>query len=254
VPLAESQAAIRDALVSGDAGPAIPRLVGGLEPLARLAIHQRHYRASLVGTLLTRFPALAWLVGGRPLAAAAESFVRAHPPTAPCLAEYGAGFPEFVTRFLGEPHDSCITPFGVLEWHVGLASMAIDLPVDLGALDAVAEDEVPHLIATLQPGLSYLRTAWPVHDLFERFITDSAPDSYAMPPAQTWLEVRGARGEFRIQALDAPTWSFRQALQRGLTLEASYLSAVERDGAFDVAAALAAASAVGLIVGLRPAH
>jgi hypothetical protein len=180
--------------------------------------------------------------------------VRACPPAAPCLAEYGAGFPEFVTRILGEPGDSCITPFGVLEWHVGLASIAIDLPVDLGALDALAEDEVPNVTATLQPGLFYLRTGWPVHDLFERFITDSAPDSYAMPPAKTWLEVRGARGEFRIQALDAPTWSFRQALQRGLTLKASYLSAVEWDGAFDVAAAFVAASAAGLLVGLRTAQ
>ncbi len=252
--LAETQAAIRDAVVSGEAGPALPRLAGGWDPIARLAIHQRHYRASLVGTLLTRFPALAWLVGGRPLADAAEAFVRAHPPTAPCLAEYGAGFPAFVTCRLGQPPDSCITPFGVLEWHVGLASIAIDVPVDLGRLATLGGDEAPDLTVALQPGLFYLRTDWPVHDLFERFITDSAPASYPMSPARTWLEVRGARGEFRIQALDAPTWSFRQALQQGLTLDAAYLAAAEEEGAFDVAAAFAAMTGTGLIVGRRAAH
>lgn len=251
--LAEAQAAMRDAVVSGEAGPAVPPLVGGRDPIARLAIHQRHYRASLVGTILTRFPALAWLVGGRPLAAAAEAFVRAHPPTAPCLAEYGAGFPAFATHVLGQPPDSYVTPFGVLEWHVGLASIAIDRPVDLGSLARLADAEVPNLTVSLQPGLFYLRTDWPVHDLFERFITDSAPASYAMSPAQTWLEVRGARGEFRIQALDAPTWSFRWALQQGLTLGASYRSAVEQDGAFDVAPAFASLAAAGLIVGAHPA-
>lgn len=252
--LAETQAAIRDVVVSGDAGLAMPPLTGGQTPVARLGIHQRHYRASLVGTLRTRFPALAWLVGGRLLEEAAERFVRVHPPTVPCLAEYGAGFPSFVTGVLGEPPDSYITPFGVLEWHVGLASIAIDVPVDLSGLDALADDGVLNLTTALQPGLFYLRADWPVHDLFEHFITDSAPASYAMTPAVTWLEVRGARGEFRVQALDAPTWRFRQALHLGLTLDASYLVAAEQDDAFDVAAAFAAMTAAGLIVGLRTAQ
>lgn len=249
--LAETQAAIRDAVVSGDAGPAMPALIGGQTPSARLGIHQRHYRASLVGTLRTRFPALTWLVGERSFEEAAERFVRVCPPTVPCLAEYGAGFPSFVTGVLGEPPDSYITPFGVLEWHVGLASIAIDLPVDLSGLDTLADEGVLNLTTTLQPGLFYLRADWPVHELFECFITDSAPASYAMTPARTWLEVRGARGAFRIQALDRPSWSFRRALHQGVTLDASYVAAAEQDDAFDVAAAFAAMTAAGLIVGLR---
>jgi hypothetical protein len=252
--LADTQAAIRDAVVSGGSVPTLPQLLGGQDPIARLAVHQRHYRASLVGTLLTRFPALEWLVGGRPLSVAAEAFVRTHPPIAPCLAEYGAGFPAFATTALGEPPDSYVLPFGVLEWHVGLASIATDRPVDLAGLGSLSDDEVASVTMTLQPGLFYLRADWAVHDLFDRFITDSAPDSYAISPAATRLEVRGARGAFRIQSLDASTWTFRQALQRGVTLEAAYGAAADWQGDFDASAALATMAATGLIVGLCSAQ
>jgi len=249
--LADAQAAIRQAVVSGATTATLPALVGGRDPIARLSIHQRHYRASLVSTLMTRFPALAWLVGERRLADAAEAFVRAHPPAVPCLAEYGQAFPAFAACALGEPLDSYFTPFGVLEWHVGLASIAIDRPIALDRLGALADDEVPNLTLTIQPGTFYLRTDWPVHDLFEHFMADTAPDFYAISKAATWLEVRGARSAFRIDALDAPTWSFRHALQRGLALEASCLAAAQHDDAFDVASAFAAMTAAGLVVGLR---
>lgn len=169
--LADTQAATRQAVVSGATTTTLPALVGGLDPIARLSIHQRHYRATLVSTLLTRFPALAWLVGERRLADAAEAFVRAHPPAVPCLAEYGQAFPAFATRALGESLDPYFTPFGDLEWHVGLASIAIDLPIDLDRLGALADDELPNLTLTTQPGTFYLRTDWPVHDLFEHFAT-----------------------------------------------------------------------------------
>src|SRR5271170_4887052 len=61
--LADIQADIRDALVRGDRRAVAPMLSGGAHPEHRLAIHQRHYAASLTRALLDRFPATVWLVG-----------------------------------------------------------------------------------------------------------------------------------------------------------------------------------------------
>jgi hypothetical protein len=61
--LADIQAGIRDALVDGNGAAVAPVLLGGSRPAQRLAIHQRHYVASLIRALVERFPATVWLVG-----------------------------------------------------------------------------------------------------------------------------------------------------------------------------------------------
>ena len=73
--LAELQQRFRNAIVTGDAGCVASLLVGGVDPRVRLAIHQRHYEASLVRAILERFPASQWLVGSEPVIGA-----RVRPP------------------------------------------------------------------------------------------------------------------------------------------------------------------------------
>ena len=101
--LADTQIRLRSALVEGDASAIAPMLVGGRDPLKRLGIHVRHYETSLVEALTRRFPALVWLVGRAPVDAAAREFVHRHPPTAPCIAEYGEEFPAFLAERVGRP-------------------------------------------------------------------------------------------------------------------------------------------------------
>jgi Putative DNA-binding domain len=237
--LADTQRALRDAIVSRETGAELPALVGGRDPAKRLAIHQRHYRASLVGTLLTRFPGLSWLVGGKAIAEAAEGYVRIHPPCAPCLTEYGDGFPAFVARHLGHAARSYIQPFGELEWHVGSVSIAVDVPVAVVPYPVEA-DALASGTATLQPGVRYLRAEWPVHDLLRHFLANSAPAVYELHRSDIWIEVRGARGEFVINTLDAATWTFRHELRRGGSLEDACLGALATDDQFDPGAAVAA--------------
>ena len=78
--LAEVQASMRRAVVAGEASTTALELTGGSDPQARLAIHRRHYEASLVTALLTKFPATVWLTGSPLVTEAARLFVRAHPP------------------------------------------------------------------------------------------------------------------------------------------------------------------------------
>src|SRR6516164_614697 len=92
--LAEIQSGIKDALVHGHCHALTSIMSGGLHAERRLAIHQRHYAASLTKAVLNRFPATVWLVGSELVADAARSFIQEQPPSKPCIAEYGESFPE----------------------------------------------------------------------------------------------------------------------------------------------------------------
>src|SRR5438105_10087679 len=103
-------------------------LVGGRDSAKRLAIHQRNYETSLVNALLGKFPATGWLVGSGFLTQAARDFVRLHPPRAPCIAEYGEGFPIYLET---RPHAERVPymrALAELEWCVGHAAIAADRP------------------------------------------------------------------------------------------------------------------------------
>ena len=75
-----------------------------MDPSKRLDIHLRHYEASLTAAVVGRFPATVWLIGARRLEQAARRFVHEHPPTAPCIAEYGAAFPTFLGSWPDTAH------------------------------------------------------------------------------------------------------------------------------------------------------
>ena len=96
--LAEIQSYFRTAVVDGDTRSVSHVLIGGCDPEKRLTVHQRNYQASLIDSLLVKFPATGWLIGTPLLTEAAKHFAREHPPQAPCIAEYGAAFPDFLAR------------------------------------------------------------------------------------------------------------------------------------------------------------
>jgi hypothetical protein len=175
-PLVDLQRRVRDAVVSGEGSllldPAL--LVGGARPAARLAIHRRHYETSLVNALLGKFPATAWLVGEKFVAAAARQFIREHPPQAPCIAEYGEEFPQFLAARPGADGVPYLQDFATLEWHVGHVAAAVD-------------------------GARRVHASWPVDTLLKFFLTNTAPDRLVLEPEDVWIEVHGARGEVEIE-------------------------------------------------------
>jgi hypothetical protein len=71
----------------------------GLASRARLEIYRHHVRTSLTSVLEATFPVICRLVDRRFFAYAADTYLRAHPPTGPCLFEYGDGFPDFLAAF-----------------------------------------------------------------------------------------------------------------------------------------------------------
>jgi hypothetical protein len=183
--LAEVQSAIRDALVRGDATAIAPALAGGADPVRRLAVHQRHYAASLTQALLNRFPATVWLVGSEAVTDAAASFIRERPPSKPCIAEYGDAFPLHLATHAADTALPYLSQFAQLEWHLGRL--------------ALATDRSPHTHA--------LHLDWALDELIGLYLTDSAPNEFSLRQEDVWLEIRGMRGTLEMRRITREEFS-----------------------------------------------
>ncbi len=240
-PLAETQRDLGRAVVTGDSGGILSLLVGGRDPEKRLAIHHRHYETSLVTALLGKFPATTWLVGAPFITQTARHFTREHPPQAPCVAEYGDGFPEFLSTRPGADGVPYLRGFAELEWHIGHVAVAVARPaLVLEEVAVVDPDVLAGSVLTLQPGLRYLQALWPVDDLMRLYLTNTAPHQLSFAPADVWIEVRGARGEFHISRLDSAEFRFRTGILEGRSVGEAADVALETNAAFDPGRALVA--------------
>jgi len=233
--LAETQLRIRQAVVAGEtAGIALP-LVGGRDPDRRLAIHQRHYESSLMAAIRTKFPATAWLVGTPFLDRAARQFVQRHAPAAPCIAEYGEEFPRFIGQHSGAARMPYLFSFAELEWRLGQVAISVDRPaLDLRAFSTFDTNTLVDAGLILQAGLRYLHASWPVDDLMKLYLTGTAPSEYRLAPENVWLEVRGARGEVKIDRLDIADFLFRKAISEGRSIADAAELALDASADFDV--------------------
>lgn len=247
------QRLVRNAMVQGDDAPLAGLLVGGRDWRKRLAIHRRHYDTSLITTLLGRFPATVWLIGSAGVTDAARAFVREQPPSRPCLAEYGDGFPAFLAASPAGSAVPYLGAFAELEWHVGRLSVCITQPA-LGpaAFAALEPDALPDVRVALQPDVHFFHADWSIDDLMRLYLTDSAPASFRLDARDVWLEVRGARGRLQMDRVDRATYGFRAALAGGRTLGDAAAAALALDGSFDPGQGLAALVAGGLIARIQP--
>ena len=237
-PLAEVQRRLRDAIADENPSSDVPLLVGGAEPRRRLAIHRRHFETSLVGALLDKFPATTWLIGSRAMLEAVRAFAHLHPPSTPCIAEYGGAFPHWLAGRREGQEFPYVRWFAELEWHLGQVSIATDQPAV--GLEGFAEhhDRLVDVVLVTQPGARYFASAWPIDELMRRYLADDVPDQYALSPEDIWVEIYGSRGSFRFDRLEHGEFLFREAITNGVPLGAAAEHALEAVGDFDIGAAL----------------
>lgn len=124
-------------------------------------------------------------------------------------------------------------------------------PCPLEALRGVSAELLADVRLELQPGLHFLQAEWPIDELMTLFVTENAPDQFALSPAQAWLEVRGARGAFAFPRLTQVEFRFRQSVQAGRRLGEAGESALACDAAFDPGHALTALFAARLVTGVQ---
>lgn len=247
-PLSELQARFRDAVVGGPPDGLIAALSCPADAAERLAIYRRHHRESFRRHLRGRYPTVEWLIGTDRLVAIADATLREAPPRAPSMAEYGQELVETLLRD-GSDLPPYIAEVARLDWVLGILSVATDHEaIGIDALAAVPADELEQATLTLQPGLAHIAMAWPVDALVQLRLAASAPEQLAFVPQETWLELRGARGRFTMRRLGPGAFTFRARLGAGDSLGTAAEEALASEPSFDVAAALAALFAEGLVI------
>jgi hypothetical protein len=250
--LADIQLFFRNAVVSGEVARVMALLPGGHRSEKGLGIHRRNYEMSLVTALLTKFPATVWLAGTAFVTEAATDFIRNHPPHAPCIAEYGEEFPQFMAGLPGADGMPYLREFAELERQVGQVSVEIEERcLALADLAGVGTDRLPDITLRLQPGVRYRGASWPIDDLLKLYLSESAPDHYRFEPCDVWLEVRGTRGEFQINRLESAEFIFRKSIAEGRSIGSAAESALEANPSFDPGIALVRLIESGMVTQIQ---
>ena len=186
---------------------------------------------------------------------AAKQFVRRRPPSRPCIAEYGEDFPAFLSAERAAAELPYLRSFAELEWHLSRLSLAVTLPAlgqsDLSMLDP---ETLMDVRITLQPGVHYFHAGWNVDTLIQLYLTDSAPDRFPLERGDAWVELRGARGELRMNRLERASFAFRAALAAGQPLGDAAIAAIDLGPTFDAGQALATLVTDGLVTAADVHH
>ena len=181
------------------------------------------------------------------IAAAAEAFVAAHPPSRPCIAEYGETFPAFLAARASAHSVPYVAPFAALEWHVARVSLAVEhRPLTAEAIQASGTD-VAAASLSLQPGVHYMQANRAIDELFSAYLADEAPEQFVLASGPIGLEVRGARGDFAINRLGPGELTFRSALASAVPIGAAIHKATAVEPAFDAMRAVVSLIASGLV-------
>jgi hypothetical protein len=234
-----------DAVIAGD----------GLLPAARLQIYRNHFRITLADALATTYPATERLLGVGCFGALARRFIAAHPPTAPCLFEYGGGLPAFMA---GQPELRSVSyaaDLARLEWHLHSACHAPDArPLTSMSFAQLRREEVAGLRLRLHPAWRILRSRWPVLAIWRFCRSPEAEVALHLEPIWTELLIgRDTAGEAILLPITAGPSRLLRGLACGHPLAAAAHAAARAEPAFDLTATLAFCLEAGVLADL-PSH
>ena len=240
--LREFQAAFRRALLDGD-DSALAALVAadGIAATERLAVYRNNVQTSLTDTLRDTFPAVCRIVDERFFAYAAHAFLTGYPPRRACLAEYGAGFADFLAAFPPCRELVYLPDVARFEWLMNRAAHAADAEaLAPSSLAGVAAADAPRLVFRLDSACGFLASPWPV-DRIWRLNRPGAQGDETVDLAAGGVHIEvGRRGpDVVFRALDAATFAFRQAIAGGAALDAATATAFAANARFDLGAAVA---------------
>jgi hypothetical protein len=253
--LGELQTAFRSALLCEQPAPELLAAIraDAIGPAARLQIYRNHLFVSLTAALKSSFPAVCRLVDERFFNFAAHEFIAKHPPSGPCLLEYGAEFPAFLAAFppcQGLPY---LADVAALEWAINSVQNADDVPaLDPAVLRAIPPADTPRLVFTPRPSVAWIESRWPIDAIWRANRGTASEDKVInLDAGGVRLEIVRVEGEVLMRPLSYLEFAFRRALARGETLERAAQAALQADPMFDLVLALRALVADGVVAAVR---
>jgi hypothetical protein len=254
LPLRELQAAV-GASILGDAQEELRGIVreDGIAFDRRLQVYRNNSLLSLTDVLKATFPVVCRLVDEQFFHYAADAFIRARPPRAPCLSEYGGEFADFLAGFPPAQRLAYLPDVARLEWAINEAYFATDAaPLEPARIAAVPQERYGALGFRLHPACRLVASAHPVDRIWQAHQPDGdldTPIDLAAGGCRLLVQRRGI--DVQMTALDEAGHAFLAALGEGRSLEAAYETAAAIDGAFDLVGALATHLARGTFSDVR---
>jgi hypothetical protein len=250
--LRELQSAFLRAMFGPDEPQLLETTVGdGLPPAARLQIYRHHVLTSLTDVLQTTFPVVCRLVDERFFRYAADAYMRQHPPTAPCLFEYGAHFPAFLAAFPACRHLAYLADVARLEWALHMAWHAeLRVPLDPTELAGLAPHDVALLTFQFDPSVTLLESPWPIDQIWRVHQADEEVDTPVdLNAGGVSLEIRRWEDDAGFRRFDPTISAFRTTLAAGHTLARAAEAALAAGQEFDCITALHELLTDGVIIG-----
>ena len=190
--------------------------------------------ASAERALRAAFPTLAAMLGDEPFAALARAFWQAHPPQRGDLGLWGDGLAGFIEADASLADWPYLADSARLDWLLAQAERAADCPLDAASLNLLAEADPSTLRLDFPDGTALLRSRHPVVTLWQAHQGPSAdlgPARAALAEGRAECALVWRQGwRACVQAIDAPTARWTEALLRGDTVGEALTAAGE---AFD---------------------
>jgi hypothetical protein len=224
---------------------------GSFDPVRRFNIYRNNTFSSLTATLVAVFPVTLQLLGESYFRHAASLFIRSNPPEEARLVRYGGNFAQFLSRFDDLRGMPFIADTARLEW---LIAEALDAPVlpacGLDQLDDGLGETLPEL--RLQPSLRLMLSRWPALRIWSAHQAgDDLETLAAIGREPERIVLWRNKDSVRFMRLDAAHFAFFQGLKKRVNLESVVARSLSRAPEFDIAGALGALFADGLIASIR---
>jgi len=241
LPLRDLQGALAASVLEGaDAALAPIVRADGIGFEGRLQVYRNNTFSSLTAALKDSFPVVCQLVDERFFGYAAQEYIRARPPHAPRLAEYGGDFGDFLAGFVPVRHLAYLPDVARLEWAVNAAYHAADAPkLDPARIATVPQDHYPQLKFVPHPSAQLFASESPVDRIWQAHQPGGDLETKIdLSSGGCRLLIDRHEQDIRFLALDAAGFALAAALCAGVSLQEAYEKAAAVDGAFDLIAAL----------------
>lgn len=196
---------------------------GSLTSEQRVGIYRNSAHGILLDYLESLYPVCLELVGTEFFGRAAHSFIDQAPPTRPFLAEYGAGFVDYLTEHPALQDMLWIVEVVKLEWARHAAWHTVNQAAsDFANLDGLNEHQQAELRFQLPASARLLSATAPIHSIWLAHQTENYPDkpSFEAINLQQTEQVLVFRERRRLHqiTLGADDWQFLNALQNKATM------------------------------------
>jgi hypothetical protein len=226
---------------------------GTLSAAKRVAIYRHNVYTTLKNALSDLFPAVRSIVGDGFFDEMAKSFITAEPSLCGDLNCFGETLPMFIGTYPHALELPYLADVALLEWRWHTAFHAADAQVlDFARLGEIPPERLGETVFELHPSVALLESQYPLFQIWQinqpGYDGDWAPD---WDIDQELLVVNRQGFEVAVQQLDAAQFAMLSSMAVGKTLEASFMTAIEKNSSFDLQGFLAEFVQRHIIVNFR---